>query len=173
MGRDFYKKILIATDGSKAAENAADSGIEIAELSRAKVYAVYVINITSYDSILMDETWTKDMSEKFEKIGREATAHVEEKAKAAGLESESILLKGNPAKKILDFAEEQKVDMIVVGSLGKSGVERLTLGNVSEKIMRNSKVPVLVVREIFDFPKFVRHSQRDAEGLAPVVIKKE
>jgi nucleotide-binding universal stress UspA family protein len=67
-----HRQILIATDGSKAAENAADFGIEIAGLSRAKVYAVYVIDITPFDSILMDEAWTKDMYEQFEKTGREA-----------------------------------------------------------------------------------------------------
>ena len=138
-------------------------------MSGAKVYAVYVIDITSFDSILMDEPWTKETYEQFEKIGREATSYVEENAKAAGIEAESILLKGNPAKEILDFAEEQKVDMIVVGSLGKSGVESFLLGNVSEKVLRNSKVPVLVVREIYKFTKFVSRSQRSEEVPAPVV----
>ena len=138
---------MIDPDGSKAAEEAANFGIEIAFLSGAKVYAVYVINITSYDSILMDETWTKEAYKKFEKIGLGATSYVEENAKAAGLKAEYILLKGNPAEKIVDFAEEQEVDMVVVGSLGKSGIERFTIGSVSEKVVRNAKVPVLVVRE--------------------------
>lgn len=138
------RQILIATDGSKAAEKAADFGIEIAYLSGAKVYAVYVVNITSQDYILMDETWTTETREKFEKIGREATAYVV--AQASGLEAESVILKGNPAEKIIDFAEEHEVDMIVVGSLGKSGIERFMTGSVSEKVFRNAKVPVLVVR---------------------------
>lgn len=158
-----HRQILIATDGSKAAENAADFGIEIAGLSRVKVYAVYVIDITPFDSILMDEAWTKDMYEQFEKTGRETTSYVEKNTRAAGMEAESILLKGNPAKEILNFAEKQKVDIIVVGSLGKSGVQSFLLGNVSEKILRNSKIPVLVVREIFKFPKFVSRSQRNAK----------
>jgi nucleotide-binding universal stress UspA family protein len=138
------KQILIATDGSKASEKAADFGIEIAYLSRAKVYAVYVINVTSQDYILMDATWTTETREKFEKIGREATAYVV--AQAAGLEAEAVILKGNPAEKIIDFAEEHEVDMIVVGSLGKSGIERFMTGSVAEKVFRNAKVPVLVVR---------------------------
>lgn len=81
----------------------------------------------------MDEAWTKDMYEQFEKTGREATSYVEKNTRAAGMEAESILLKGNPAKEILNFAEKQKVDIIVVGSLGKSGVQSFLLGNVSEK----------------------------------------
>ena len=67
----------------------------------------------------MDERWSKEVFEQFEEIGHEATSYVEEKAKAAGMEAESIVLKGNPAEEIVNFAEDQKVDMIVVGSLGK------------------------------------------------------
>jgi nucleotide-binding universal stress UspA family protein len=69
-----------------------------------------------------------------------------EKAKFAGLDAEPIILKGNAAEKILDFANKHDVDMIVVGSLGKSGIERFALGSVSEKVVRHAKVPVLVVR---------------------------
>jgi nucleotide-binding universal stress UspA family protein len=109
------RQILIATDGSNADENATDFGIEIAGVSGAKVYAVYVIDITSFDSILMDELFIRDISEQYERIGLEATSYIEKTAKAAGLEAESVLLKGNPAKEILNFAEKQKIDMIVIG----------------------------------------------------------
>lgn len=151
-------KIVIATDGSKTAENVADFGIKIARVSGAKIYAVYVIDLTFLDSIMMDESWVKNVYERFERVGREAICYIEENAKAAGLETVPILLQGNPAEKILDFAEEQKVDMIVMGSTGKSGVERFMLGSVSEKIVRHSKVPVLVVRERFKPEKFVKYS---------------
>lgn len=147
-------KIMIATDGSKAAENIADFGIEIAKYSGAKVYAVYVIDLTFLDSILMDESWVKNAYEHFERVGREAINYIEENAKTAGIETVPILLKGHPAEKILDFAEEQKVDMIVMGSTGKSEVERFMLGSVSEKVVRNSKVPVLVARERYKPDRF-------------------
>ena len=81
-----------------------------------------------------------------EKTGHRATSSVVEKAKFAGLEAESVILKGSPAEKILDFADEHDIDLIVVGSLGKSGIERFALGSVSEKVVRHAKVPVLVVR---------------------------
>jgi len=143
------KRILIATDGSKASENVADFGIEIAKSSGAKIYAVYVIDVTFLDSVLMDETSVKNVYAKFEIIGSEAISLIEENAKAAGIEATPILLKGNPAEKILDFAENHKVDMIVIGSTGKSGTERFMLGSVSEKVVRHAKVPVLVVRARF------------------------
>ena len=143
----ILKQILIATDGSESAEKAASFGIEIARLSGAKIYAVYVIDTTPYYSIPLDQLWPKDIYEQFEKIGHEITADVEETTKAAGLEAESIVLKGDPAERILNFAEEQNVDLIVVGAHGISKFERLVIGSVSEKIVRHAKIPVLVVRE--------------------------
>ena len=141
------RKILIATDGSKAAEKAVDFGVQIAGLSGAKVYAVYVIDTTPYYSIPLDEVWSKEVYEQLETMGYEITSDVEKAAKAAGLEAESTVLKGDPAERIIKFAEEQNVDMIVVGSHGIGGFERLVIGSVSEKVVRHAKVPVLVVRE--------------------------
>ena len=80
-------------------------------------------------------------------MGNEITSNVEKTAKAAGLEAESIVLKGDPAERIVNFAEEQGVDMIVVGSHGIGGFERLVIGSVSEKVVRHAKIPVLVFRE--------------------------
>ena len=57
------------------------------------------------------------------------------------------MLRGHPAEKIVTFAEDNNVDMIVVGSLGKGGYEKVVLGSVSEKVVRHARVPVLVVRE--------------------------
>ncbi len=141
------RKILIATDGSESAEKAADFGVQIAGLSGAKVYAVYVIDTTPYYSIPLDQVWSKEVYEQLETMGYEITSDVEKTAKAAGLKAESLVLKGDPAERIVNFAEERNVDMIVVGSHGIGGFERLVIGSVSEKVVRHAKVPVLVVRE--------------------------
>ena len=141
------RKILIATDGSETAEKAANFGIQIVRLSGAKVYAVYVIDTTPYYSIPLDQIWSKEVYEQLEQMGNEITSNVEKTAKAAGLEAESIVLKGDPAARIVNFAEEQSVDMIVVGSHGIGGFERLVIGSVSEKVVRHAKIPVLVFRE--------------------------
>ncbi|HII90881.1 MAG TPA: universal stress protein [Methanosarcina sp.] len=167
------RRILIATDGSKAAENVVDFGIEIARCSGAKVYAVYVIDISFFDSVLMDESWVKNAYEQFERVGRGAICCIEENAKAVGVDATPILLKGNAAEKILDFAENQKVDMIVIGSTGRSGVERFMLGSVSEKVVRNSKIPVLVVRERFKPESFVRCGQEKREVSASIASNEE
>ncbi|MDD3043281.1 MAG: universal stress protein [Methanosarcinaceae archaeon] len=137
---------MIATDGSDGAGAATGAGIEIARLSGAKVYAVYAIDTGAYLSIPKDINWEETMYGQFEKYGKEAVASVEKAAKAAGLEVEAVLLKGHPAEELIDFAKKERIDLIVLGSHGKSGIERFLLGSVSEKVIRNSKVSVLLVR---------------------------
>ncbi len=119
MERDLYKKILIATDGSENGAQAISAGMEIARLSKGKVYALYVIDNTFYPAGKSDPRLKTAMEEHFKTLGLEMTATVEEAAKAAGIDVEFVILEGHPAEKILGFAEKQAVDMIVVGSLGK------------------------------------------------------
>jgi nucleotide-binding universal stress UspA family protein len=71
---------------------------------------------------------------------------VEKTARDAGLQVEPTLLEGHPAEEIVNFAEKNGVDLIIVGSLGKSGIERFLIGSVSENVFRNAKGPVLVIR---------------------------
>jgi len=143
----LQKRILIATDGSETANEAADFGIDMVGCSGTKIYVLYVIDTTPYRSVPLDQIWSKETLDEFERVGHEATSYVEKIGKAAGVEVESRVLKGNPAEKIVNFAEDNNIDMIIVGSLGKSRYERIVLGSVSEKVVRHAKVPVLVVRE--------------------------
>jgi nucleotide-binding universal stress UspA family protein len=146
MGSKLYRKFLLATDGSESARKAADAAIELAQLSGAKIYAVGVIDRSIYSSVPEDLEWEEEMYARFRELGEEAVSYVEETAKNAGLGVETILLEGHPAEEIVEFAEKNGIDLIIVGSLGKSGIERFLLGSVSEKVVRNAKVPVLVVR---------------------------
>jgi nucleotide-binding universal stress UspA family protein len=143
--KDEPSRILIATDGSEAAKNAVDFGIKFALKYGAKIYAVYVINIAASEKVYQG-SWSSEVLQTFDKVAHRETSYVVEKAKSAGLDAEPVILKGSAAEKILDFANKNDIGMIVLGSLGKSGIEHFTLGSVSEKIVRYAKVPVLVVR---------------------------
>lgn len=144
MREGIYQKIMIATDGSELCKKAVETGIEIARLSRAKIYAVYVVIPATHSA--RDFGWEKAAMEHFRGEGKKATAFVEEAAKAANVEVESVLLEGHPAEKIVEFAEQNGVEMIVMGTLGKTGLDRFLLGSVAENVVRHSKTPVLVVR---------------------------
>ena len=143
----LQRRILIATDGSETANEAAAFGMEMVGCSGAKIYAVYVIDTTPYRSVSLDKIWSKETLDEFERAGHEATSYVERIGKAAGVEVESRVLRGHPVEKIINFAEDNNIDMIIIGSLGKGGYERFVLGSVSEKVVSHAKVPVLVVRE--------------------------
>ncbi len=145
MASKLYKKILIATDGSEYTKNAIDYGIELAKNTEANLYVIYVIDTAAFASIPMDAAW-ESMYELLKQEGDEATQYIADKAKAEGLEVERITVEGHPAEEIIKYAEKNSIDLITMGTLGKSGLDRFLLGSVAEKVVRNSRTPVLVVR---------------------------
>ena len=78
--------------------------------------------------------------------GKDATAYIENAGRAANVEIESVILEGNPAKEIIDFAEKNDIDLIVMGTHGMTGIQRFLIGSVAENVVRHSKKSVLVVR---------------------------
>ena len=145
MSSKLFKKILIATDGSEHTKNAVDYGIDLAKNSGAKLYAIYVVDTAAFASIPMDAAW-ESMYELLRQEGDEATKYVADKAELENLEIERLTIEGHPADEIIKFADKNGISIIVMGTLGKSGLDRFLLGSVAEKVVRNSKIPVLVVR---------------------------
>ncbi len=141
----LYKKILIATDGSEYTKNSVGYGIELAKNTEAELHAIYVVDTAAFASIPMDAAW-ESMYELLRQEGDEATKYVAEKAEAEGLDVERNTVEGHPADEIIKYAEKNSISLIVMGTLGKSGLDRFLLGSVAEKVVRTSKIPVLVVR---------------------------
>lgn len=145
MASKLYKKILIATDGSEYTKNSIEYGIDLAKNTQAKLHVIYVIDTAAFASIPMDAAW-ESMYELLKQEGDEATRYVAEKAEVEGLEVEKLTVEGHPAEEIIKYAEKNSMNLIVMGTLGKSGLDRFLLGSVAEKVVRASKIPVLVVR---------------------------
>lgn len=149
----MIKNILIATDGSSHSEEAARVGIELAKLCDGHVAILYVVETGGYVPMpfegLTPSPYAKDEASALAKIllknGDEAVSHIEDLARDSGVSCEKIVVEGHPASEILKIAEESKKDIIVIGSIGKTGLEKFLLGSVAEKVVRNSKVPVLIV----------------------------
>lgn len=146
MGNVTFKKIMIATDGSVCSSMAANDGIELARLSRGKVYAVYVVSMEYFSSMAVDFDWER-IHEALEKEGIEAVNYVKETGELEGVIVEPVLLEGNPTDELIRYAEENKMDIIIMGTLGRTGIKRLLLGSVAGNVVRHSKVPVMVVKE--------------------------
>jgi nucleotide-binding universal stress UspA family protein len=145
MSSKLYTKILIATDGSEYTKNSVDYGIDLAKNTEAKLHAIYVVDTAAFASIPMDAAW-ESMYELLRQEGDEATKYVADRAEAEGLEIERNTLEGHPADEIIKYAEKNSISLIVMGTLGKSGLDRFLLGSVAEKVVRTSKIPVLIVR---------------------------
>jgi len=139
----MFERILIATDGSEKNQPAVRKSVEIARECGSTLYAIYVIDNTSVTSaqpeVLMGDVYMKLKAE-----GEKAVERIKEMAKGVNLEA--LVLSGRPANIVTGFAAKNRVDLIVVGSQGKSGLERLILGSVAESIIRMADCMVLVVK---------------------------
>ena len=79
------------------------------------------------------------------KEGEEAVAYIEDKSKDEGVSSEKLILKGDPSDELLRYSKEIGADILVIGSIGRTGISKFLLGSVAEKVVRHSEVPVMVV----------------------------
>jgi nucleotide-binding universal stress UspA family protein len=138
-----FNKILIPTDGSENTKAAIAQGLELAKAMGAEVTALYVVDQASFVNFPMDATVVSIYS-LLEKEGKDAVDYVVKEGEKAGVKVEAKVVEGNPAKKIVDEAENY--DLVVMGTLGRTGISKLLLGSVAERVVRLAPCPVLVVR---------------------------
>ena len=138
----MYDAILVPTDGSPAAERAIDHAIEFATTFDATVHALYVVDVALYSSL---EAGVDAVIEALEREGEEAVAEIGTRCAEAGVDSESAVLVGTVHRAIHDYVDEHDIDLVVMGTHGRRGVERFLLGSVTERTVRTSPVPVLTV----------------------------
>jgi nucleotide-binding universal stress UspA family protein len=144
-----YERILVTTDGSEGAKAAAEHAVEIAEKNSAELHVLYVIDIGVDASLssVSDLMGQLESSGKLEKIGENATEEIEKMVENRGVDSKVAIERGIPHKEIKVYADEEEIDMIVMGTEGRTGLDRMLLGSVAEKVVRSSDVPVLTVRK--------------------------
>jgi len=138
----MYDNILIPTDGSESMAPVIDHAIELATVHGASVHALYVANTASLSDLPMESSW-ENVSDALRKQGKAAVEAVEQRAGEVPVES--AVLDGSPSGEIIEYSEENDIDVIVMGTHGRSGVDRLLLGSVAERVLRSASVPVLTV----------------------------
>jgi nucleotide-binding universal stress UspA family protein len=144
----MIKNIMIATDGSDTAKKAAKVGIEIASRSKGSVLAVYVVDIFRLSRIPGYATFPglkEKLLELMEKEGQEATKEIEDQAKEAGVSFCKLVVRGEPSDELQRISQESSMDLLIMGSLGRTGLGKIILGNVAQKVVRDSTIPVLLV----------------------------
>ncbi len=141
----MFQHILVAIDGSKISDNALKTAIEEARVWKAQVHAVYVVETGLFSSLPMDSTW-EIMYSMLEKEGKSALEAAKEQAAQQGVKMETYMKQGHAGNEILKAIMELPVDLVVMGSHGKSEVDRILLGSVSSFVVSNSPKTVMVVR---------------------------
>jgi len=148
----MYHKILLPTDGSKYAEKAAQHAIWIASKSDADIIALNVVDTSSLVGLPAEDLTvrvTEILKEEANKTLNKIENMIEEFKTQQKPEKEIKLTKeskeGSPADVILKTVEEEDVDLIVMGTSGKHGLDRFLLGSVTEKVVRSANCPVLAV----------------------------
>ena len=123
----MYKKILVPTDGSEFAKKAEKHALFLSKVSGAEIIAVSVT-----ENNFVNERSEENLKE-FDELNEE------------DLKITHIIREGSPARVILEVAQEEDVDLIVMGSSGKSGFDRFIMGSVADKVVNSAKCAVLVV----------------------------
>lgn len=136
-----YENVLLPTDGSEGAEPAIEFGITLAEVHDATVHSIYAVNTSRYGSI----EGSAEIHQALEQAGEDALDAVRERSRAADLSATASIASGPAARAILSYSETHDIDLIVMGTHGRSGLERYLIGSVTEGVVRNSGVPVCCV----------------------------
>lgn len=138
----FPTKILLATDGSREAELAATTAVDLAKIHNSELHVVYV-----EPALPMIDQFADPGPERAEPESRQLLDQQVERIRGAGgTVAETHLRLGRPDDQIVWVAEELGAGVIVMGSRGHGGMRRALMGSVSDSVVRHAHCPVLVVR---------------------------
>ncbi|EMA06992.1 Nucleotide-binding universal stress protein, UspA family [Haloarcula vallismortis] len=138
-----FDDILLPTDGSSGAEAAIEPAGALANTTDATVHLVSVVDTRSLgidvgSSVIIDE---------LESVATDAVENASDRLSELGVETvETAITHGVPYRAILNAIEETDADLVVIGTHGRTGIDRYLLGSVAEKLVRTSPVPVMTVR---------------------------
>ncbi len=143
-----FRKILVATDGSKYSNAAASEAVAIAKRCGASLIAASVVPYETISplGIVHSEMQWELVTEESRKAAENNIKNVKEIAEKEDVKIEELILEGRPYEAIINAAKENRVDLIVVGSHGRTGLDRLLMGSVTERIIGHAECAVLVVK---------------------------
>lgn len=145
----MYKNILVCLDGSSIAEQILPFAVEEARLTDGKLHFLQVITMPATISGPEEPAPIAAMLEQVKREETQARAYLErvaEPLRKQGLQVECVTLQGTPGEAIVSFAHKNKIDLIAIATHGRSGLKRLVFGSVADFLLRESGLPMLVIR---------------------------
>lgn len=143
----MYETILIPTDGSECAARAIAHGLDVAQRYDATVHVLSVIDTAELLELgyVGDRSDFESRIEPLEAQAKRAVREVDSNPRREGLDVVTVVREGAPVETIAKYVDDTDVDLIVMGTHGRHGVERYLLGSVTERVLRTVDVPVLGV----------------------------
>ncbi len=139
----MYNNILLAVDGSENSIRATEEAIKIASLAiNCKIEVVFVVDFSK----AKNEVLHAHGKDELELARRKKLLPIEEKLKVNNLSYEIKILHGEPGPIIVDYANKEKFELVIVGSRGLNSLQEMVLGSVSHKIAKRVQCPVLIVK---------------------------
>jgi nucleotide-binding universal stress UspA family protein len=142
---ETIRKILVPIDGSNYSNRAAEYAIGIAKAHNAEILLAYVV-----DELVVDQfangAERSAIEAELKNDGQRTLNYAESMLEKAGVKSSSMLLKGRPFEQIVNTTKSFDIDLVVMGTYGRRGAERILIGSVAERVIEYSPCPVLVVK---------------------------
>lgn len=144
----MFKRILVPTDGSEITSKAIDTAIAMAKIHGAKLYTISVKEPFPYSAVSeMQPTPPQEFFDAQERIASSRVKAVIAAAEAANVSAEGHTVEAlHPWEAIIEHAQQNKVDLLVMASHGRRGVQALLLGSETQKVLTHCTTPVLIVR---------------------------
>jgi nucleotide-binding universal stress UspA family protein len=143
------RRILHATDYSKASERALQEAVDFAKQNDAEMLVVHVIQpVVPYvagEDIGAAELYVK-LEESTKQEAQRSMNKLMQRLERLGVKAKSLLLRGIPADQIVKAARNRKADIIVIGTHGRTGLSKLFMGSVASRVISTARCPVLTVR---------------------------
>ena len=148
------KRVLYPTDFSEVSEKALDYVLLLKKAGAEEVVLLHVVEGKEVEAILGAAPWfgksreemRKEVERRIKEDRENVLNDIASRLEKEGCRVKKIVAFGNPVKEILRVEEEEDVSIIVMGSHGRTNIMEMLIGSVSEKVVRNAKRPVLVVR---------------------------
>jgi nucleotide-binding universal stress UspA family protein len=142
---ESVKKILIPTDGSDYSLHAAEYALSIAKQHNAQLTIIYVL-----DEVVIDRfthvSEREDIEKELKEDGQRYINFILGLAEKKSVKANSLIVKGRPFEQIVHLANGLNMDLIVMGTYGRRGADRILIGNVAERVIEYAHCPVLVVK---------------------------
>ena len=143
----MYDRILFPTDGTEGANAALDHAIDHAQRYDAELHVLYVVE----ENWPVMEAGQAQLLDALEEAGERAIDDARDRAKAEGVGSiRGTVAGGSPYRAILEYIDDHDIELVVMGTHGRRGIDRYLLGSVAEKVVRSADCPVMTVRAAGD-----------------------